>query len=105
MHKRDLMVRGIENFGLGLTVAEAKAGLHMTVQLTRQVDAESYERLASSIRTQANKAQLAIAFTSDFSMASGVPDSLFLRYGGLSDDLIHEGLRTLKLVLRMALLE
>ena len=104
-HKRDLMVGGIGNLGLGLTVAKAQAGLHMAVQLPRQVDAERYERLAASIRAQAVQAQLAIAFTADFSMGSGVPDSLFLRYGGLSEDQIHEGLQTLKHVLRMALSE
>ena len=102
-HKRDLMVRGIEDFGLGLTIAKAQAGLHMTAQLPRQVDAERYEKLASSIRAHAIKAQLAIAFTADFSMGSVVPDSLFLRYGGLSDDQIHEGLSALNRVLRMAL--
>jgi GntR family transcriptional regulator/MocR family aminotransferase len=102
-HKRDLMVGGIADFGLGLTVAKAQAGLHMTVQLPRQVDAKRYARLAASIRAQAMHAQLAIAFTADFSMGSGVPDSLFLRYGGLSDDQIHQGLSTLNRVLRMAL--
>jgi GntR family transcriptional regulator/MocR family aminotransferase len=102
-HKRDLMVHGIGDIGLGLHVARAQAGLHMTVKLPHQVDVESYEKLAVSIRAQAIKAQLTIAFTADFSMGSVVPDSLFLRYGGLSDDQIHEGLSTLNRVLRMAL--
>ena len=102
-HKRDLMVRGIEDFGLGLTVAKAQAGLHMTAQLPRQFDAERHERLAESIRAQAINAQLALAFTADFSMGRCVPDCLFLRYGGLSDDQIHQGLGTLNGVLRTAL--
>jgi GntR family transcriptional regulator / MocR family aminotransferase len=102
-HKRDLMVQGIEDYRLGVMTTVAQAGLHMTAQLPRQTDAAAYKRLAEAIRAQAIKAKLAIEFTADFSVASGICDTLFLRYGGLSEDQIHKGLRTLDHVLRTAL--
>ena len=101
--KRDLMVRGIEGFHLGLMATVAQAGLHMTVRLPKQTGAACPEKLAAAVRAEAIKAKLALAFTADFSACGGISDTLFLRYGGLSDEQISQGLSTLNHVLRAAL--